>query len=479
MYDVIVIGAGVCGCAAARFLSAYEAKVLVLEREEDVCCGTSKANSAIAHAGFDAEPGSKMAEYNLKGSLMMEDLCRELEVPYNRCGSLVVRTKNDPPEGLRTLLEKGKANGVSGLEIIDRDRLVAMEPNISDDAAEALWAPTGAIICPFELTIALAENAAENGAEFRFDTDVQKIEKIDGGWEVVTDQGSFLTKTVLNAAGVYADRFHNMVSSSPIHITPRRGEYFLLDREVGGHVRHTIFQLPDDMGKGVLVTQTVHGNLLIGPTALDIEDKEGVNTTAAGLQMIRNKAGKCVKDIPLRETITSFAGLRAVEDSKDFVLGEAQGAPGFFDCAGIASPGLTASPALGKELAEQIATKLSLSEKKGFRPSRKAITKPSELSFEERTKLIAQDPAYGRIVCRCESITEGEILEAIRRPLGAKSLDGVKRRTRAGMGRCQSGFCSPRVMQLLAEQLGVPMSEITKSGGASKLIVDRIKEGLE
>ncbi len=482
MYDVIIIGAGVSGCAAARYLSAYDAKVLVLERAEDVCCGTSKANSAIVHAGFDAVPGSLMAKYNVEGSLMMEALSRELDIPYKRCGSLVVRTESDPREGLEELLERGRKNGVEGLEIIGRERLREMEPNISDDAAEALWAPTGAIICPFELTIALAENAAVNGAEFRFDTEVTGLEPFktaDGdGWLVKTDKGDFEALTVINAAGVYADKFHNMVSEKKLHITPRRGDYYLLDREVGDFVSHTIFQLPDDMGKGVLVSQTVHGNIIVGPTAFNIEDKEGVNTTAEGLAAINQKAGKCVKNIPLNQTITSFAGLRAQEDGKDFVIGEPDDAPGFYDCAGIASPGLSSAPAIGKALAEMIAGKLDLKKNPDFWPIRHGILKPSDLDLEQRTELIKKDSSYGQIICRCESITEGEIIDAITRPLGAKSLDGVKRRTRAGMGRCQAGFCSPKVMEILARELKVPMSEITKSGGGSKLILENLKDGL-
>ncbi|MBR0130478.1 MAG: NAD(P)/FAD-dependent oxidoreductase [Firmicutes bacterium] len=488
MYDVIIIGAGVSGCAAARYLSAYDAKVCVIERAEDVCCGTSKANSAIVHAGFDAVPGSLMAKYNVEGSLMMEQLCKDLDIPYKRCGSLVVRTESDPHEGLEELLERGIKNGVRGLELIGRERLKEMEPNISDEAAEALWAPTGAIICPFELTIALAENAAENGAEFRFDTEVTGIEPLKatkccadgncGGWLVHTDKGDLEALTVINAAGVYADKFHNMVSEKKLHITPRRGDYYLLDREVGNHVTHTIFQLPDEMGKGVLVSQTVHGNIIVGPTAFNIEDKEGVNTTAEGLAAINQKAGKCVKDIPLNQTITSFAGLRAQEDGKDFVIGEPEDASGFYDCAGIASPGLSSAPAIGKALAEMIAERLKLEAKADFKATRKGILKPSELSFEERSELIKKDHAYGQIICRCETVTEGEIVDAIRRPLGAKSLDGVKRRTRAGMGRCQAGFCSPKVMEILARELGVPMSRITKSGGNSKLILEDIKEGL-
>ena len=334
----------------------------------------------------------------------------------------------------------------------------------------ALYAPTAGIVCPFGLNIAMAENAFTNGVEFKFDTEVKNIRKLENGFSIETSKGNFETKYIVNAAGVYTDVFHNMVSEKKLHITPRKGEYMLLDKSAGKHVNATIFALPNKFGKGVLVTQTAHGNLLVGPTATDLEDKEGVNTTAEGLGEVREKSQYTVKDIPFRKVITSFAGLRAVEGGMDFVIGEAEDAPGFIDCAGIASPGLTSSPAIGARIAEIIKEKLQPEENPDFDPVRKGIKNPAALSLEERNELIKKEPAYGNIICRCEMISEGEILDAIRRPLGAKSLDGVKRRTRAGMGRCQAGFCSPKTMEILHRELGIPMEEITKAGGESKLI---------
>lgn len=475
-YDVVIIGAGVTGSSVARYLSRYNVKACVIEREEDVCAGTSKANSAIAHAGFDAAYGSKMAYYNVKGSKMMEPLSKELDFSYSRCGSLVVCLSEDDLPKLQELYENGVKNGVEGLEIIDRARLLEMEPQISDNAVAALWAPTGAIVCPFGLTIALVENACENGVEFKLGTSVETIEKTENGFLVVTDQGTFETKSVVNAAGVYADQFHNLFAEKKIHITPRKGEYCLLDHQASGFVTHTVFQLPGKYGKGVLVSPTVHDNIIVGPTANDIEDKEGTNTTAAGLQEVAEKSGLALKNIPLRQTITSFAGLRAHEDSHEFVIGEIPEAPGFFDCAGIESPGLTSAPAIGEEVSDMVAEKLGLTKKESFKAERKGIVEAKKLSVEERNALIKENPAYGQIICRCESISEGEIIDAIRRPLGAKSLDGVKRRVRAGMGRCQAGFCSPKVIEILSRELGVDKSEITKSGGASKIIVGTIKD---
>lgn len=478
MYDVIIIGAGVSGAAVARELSRYKVNACVIEKEEDVCCGTSKANSAIVHAGYDAATGSLMAKLNVRGNQMMEQLSKDLDFPFKKNGSLVVcLTEEDMPK-LQALYDRGVANGVQELRILNREELRAMEPNISDDAYAALYAPTAGIVCPFNLNIAMAENACVNGVEFKFDTEVTGLHPIEGGWAIETNQGSFETKYVVNAAGVYADRLHNMVSAKKIHITPRRGDYCLLDKTAGDLVSKTIFALPGKFGKGILVAPTVHGNLILGPTAIDIEDKEGTNTTREGLDQVITKCGMNVKNIPMRSVITSFAGLRAHEDGHEFLIGELEDAKGFIDCAGIESPGLTSSPAIGEMVAEILREKLNLEKNENFVATRKGVLDPDSLSKEERIELIKKNPAYGNIICRCEMITEGEILDAIHRPLGAKSLDGVKRRTRAGMGRCQAGFCSPRTMEILARERHVSMFDITKSGGESKIVVGTNKDSL-
>ena len=479
MYDVIIIGAGVTGCAVARYLSRYQGSALVLERAEDVCCGTSKANSAIIHAGFDAAHGSLMAKMNVQGNRMLPELAKELDFPFRRNSSLVVCMSEEDMPRLRALYENGVKNGVEGLEIVDAQRLHELEPNVSKNAVAALWAPTGGIVCPFNMTIALAENANANGVDFRFNTKVTGFTRGEEGWTVHTEQGDFQTRYVVNAAGVYADVLHNMVSARKLHITPRRGDYCLLDRQVGGFVSHTVFQLPGKLGKGVLVSPTVHGNIIVGPTAIDIEDRDGTNTTAAGLEELIAKAGISVDNLPIRQTITSFAGLRAHEDHHEFVIGEAEDAPGFVDCAGIESPGLTSAPAIGLTVAELLREKLGLRKKEDFIATRKGLLDPKSLTKEAYQALIRENPAYGQIICRCEQVTEGEIIDAIRRPLGARSLDGVKRRTRAGMVRCQAGFCSPRVLEILARELGVSQAEITKCGGASRLIVGVNKDSLE
>lgn len=472
-YDAVIVGAGVTGCAVARELSRREGSFLVLEKELDVCEGTSKANSAIIHGGFDAEPGTWKAKMNVRGNAMMDRLSEELDIPFQRTGALVVCFREEDLPKLRGLYERGQVNGVPGLRLLTGQEAKALEPNLAEEVCGALLAETSGIVCPFELTLGLGENAAQNGVEFRFATEVLSLEPAGGGWLLHTNQGEVETKVIVNAAGVYADKLHNMACAEKLHITARRGEYMLLDKSAGGHVSRTVFQLPGQYGKGVLVSPTVHGNLLLGPTAEDLEEKESTATTAHGLAEVAKKAALSVKGLPLRQVITSFSGLRAHEEGDDFVLGES--APGFFDAAGIESPGLTSAPAIGEYLAAQIAEKLGLSEKKEFIPIRKGVPRIAALSAEERAERIRENPAYGAIVCRCEEISEGEILDAIHSTLGAKTLDGVKRRTRAGMGRCQSGFCSPRVMELLSKELPAELREIRKNGKASGIVLEKLR----
>ena len=478
MYDAVIIGGGAVGCAVARYLSCYRLNICLVERGEDVCVGTSKANSAICHAGFDAPVGSAKARFNVEGSRMMEGLSQELDFPYRRCGSLVLCFDEAELPHLRELLERGVQNGVEGLEILDRAALRALEPAVSDKAVAALWAPTGAVLCPFGMTIALAENAAANGCAFRFNTEVARIERRDGFFRLHTGGDCIDTRVVISAAGVYGDALHNQLCADKLTIVPRRGEYCLLDRTCGQLVQHTIFQLPSAMGKGVLVTPTVHGNLLVGPTAVDQPDKDRTATTAEGLRSVAETAAKSVENLPMRDVITSFAGLRAhlsgPED--DFIVGEST--DGFFEAVGIESPGLSSAPAIGRYLAELAAAKLHAAEKKDFIAQRRDMPHPREMDFASRQDLIARDPAYGQVICRCEGVTEGEIRDAIRRVPGARSLDGVKRRVRAGMGRCQGGFCGPKVMELLSRELHVPITALTKGGGESRLLAGRTKEVL-
>ena len=472
-YDAIVVGAGVTGSAVARELSRRNGRFLVVERASDVCEGTSKANSAIVHAGFDAEPGTLKAKMNVRGNQLMDQISEELDVPFSRVGAFVVCLREEELPRLEELYQRGLKNGVPDLELLTGDEAKALEPNLTDEVCGALWARTSGIVCPFALTLGLAEGAAKNGVEFSFDTAVTGLEKTPEGWLVKTNQGDFTARAVVNAAGVYSDTLHNWACEEKLSITPRKGEYCLLDKTAGGHVSRTIFQLPGKYGKGVLVSPTIHGNLLVGPTAVDDPDREDTATTAAGIADLTEKAALSVKNVPMRQVITSFMGLRAHEAGDDFVLGET--AECFFDAAGIESPGLTSAPAIGEYLAGLIAEKLGLSQKAEFDPLRKGVPHLAAMSAEERAEKIRENPAYGNIICRCEEVSEGEILDAIHGILGARTLDGVKRRTRAGMGRCQAGFCSPRVMDLLSRELGLDLTEIRKNGEDSQIVLEKTR----
>lgn len=480
MYDVIIIGGGVVGCAVARELSRYSLKTILLEKQDDICMGASKANTAIVHAGYDAKPGSEKAKYNVRGNAMYPKLCEALEVPFRRNQSLVVAFEGEEPAGLEALKARGEQNGVPGLFIIGQAELRRREPNIGKTAVAALVAPTGGIVCPFKLTAALAENAAQNGVVFRLSAGVNTIEKTQEGWLVTLENGeTLLSRAVVNCAGAESAKLNNQVSELKIKILPRRGEYYLLDQSFQGLFAETIFQMPSEKGKGVVVVETIDGNLLLGPTAEDIDSETGLTdtkTTAQGLKSVLENAKKSCEANPAKQFITNFSGVRARSSTGDFVVGEAPDALCFFNAAGIESPGLTSAPAIGEALAGQVAKKLNAAPNERFQPRREGIKAFKEATTEERRALIAKDPAYGRIVCRCETITEAEVRQAIRRPVGARNLDAVKRRVRAGAGRCQAGFCCPRVAEILCEELGLSPLEITKFGKGSQLLAGKIGE---
>ena len=472
LYDVVIIGGGVVGCGTARELMRKKANVLVLEKTNDVCNGQSKANTAIIHGGYDAKPGTLKAKFNVLGNAMFDKLHEELDVPVQWNTSLVVSFGSEDHAALEKLMDQGVKNGVRGeLRIIGEDELRRREPNVGSEAREALLVGAGGIVCPYELTVAYAENAAKNGAVFMRNAEVTGLRRlVNGNWQVISKAGTFETRAVVNAAGTYADVFNNMVSEKKIYIHPRRGEYYILDKKYKNAFHATMFQLPTKMGKGTLIAPTVDGTVLIGPTAEDIDDKEDKRTTAEGLEKVLRQASRTWENIPARGFITTFAGLRATGDTGDFLLGEAEDAPMFFNCCAIESPGLTSSPAIAKWTAELITDRLGLHENPDFDPIRKSIPKFREMGDSERKKAIEADDEYGRIVCRCETITEAEIRESIRRPVGARDVDGVKRRTRAGMGRCQAGFCTPRVVEILSEELGISPLQVTKFGGESKIL---------
>lgn len=474
-YDVAIIGGGVVGGMIMRELSAYDLSICMLEKENDVATGASRANSAIVHAGFDAEPGSLKAKLNVEGSKMMERVAAELGVKYNRNGSIVVGFNETDRVTIEELYKRGIENGVEKLEIIDAKELRSLEPNISEEVICALYAPTGAIVCPYELTVAAVGNAMDNGAELITDFEVRSIKKKNNGYEVSDGNKIVESRVVINCAGINSDSIAKMVGDYSIEIHPRRGEYILLDKKAGDCVSHTIFKTPSEMGKGILITPTVDGNLLLGPTSEDVSDKNDTSTTAEGLSLVKKQAVDRVNGIAFNQTVTSFCGLRAVGNTGDFIINSPQ--KGFVNVAGIESPGLTASPAIAKYVAELLAKDgVVLERKRDFNPIRKPSHWFREATTEEKNKVIAKDGAYGRIICRCEGVTEGEIREAIRTNPPARDLDGVKRRTRAQMGRCQGGFCMPIVTEILAEELKVDYCEITKSGNGSEVNLGRTKE---
>ncbi len=475
MYDIAIIGAGVIGASIFRELMRYDLKVAIIDKENDVSMGTTKANSAIVHAGYDPKVGTLMAKYNLKGNEMFEEICNELSVPFKRNGSLVIGFDEEDMETIKELYENGNKVGVKGLQILNREEVLEKEVNLSDKVMGALYAPTGGIVGPFEYTIALVENGVENGGEVKLNRQVIGIEKKEH-FIINTAEGEVIeSKYVINAAGVYADKIHNLVCKEAFKINPIKGEYFVMDKSQGDVVSHTIFQCPSKLGKGILVTPTVHGNLLVGPDAESVEDKDNVATTAENLEFIKNTAVRTTDKINYRESIRNFAGLRANPDCGDFIVGEAKDVKGFIDAAGMKSPGLSSAPAVALDVVEILKNSgLKAELKNNFKNTRKQINF-MELSSEKKTELIKKDSRYGKIICRCESITEGEIIDSIKRSFGKVTLDGVKRRCRPGMGRCQGGFCGPRVQEIIARELKVPMEDIVQESDGSYILIGRTK----
>ncbi len=478
--DIVIIGGGVIGCAVAREMSRYQASVTLLERAGDVAEGASKANSGIVHAGYDAVPGTLKAKYNVLGANMLPALCEEMGVPYQQCGALVIGFSEEDRKTLEELLDRGIQNGVPELKIIERDEILAMEPEMNPKVLCALLVPTSGIVSPYELTFAFADDAALNGVSFRTDTEVSKVQRTeDGGFEILTGEDRFLCKTVINCAGASSAELHNQLSGKKLRLTHRRGQYYLLDRPAKVPFARTIFQCPSAMGKGVLVSPTAHGNVLLGPSAEDIDDPLDTATTQEGLDSVMDRVRLTWPGVSLRSNITNFSGIRAHEAGGDFIIGPVDGCPGAYEAAGIESPGLSSAPAIGLALAEMIAGDLGLEKKKETIPYTRPAKPFREMTPEEQTAAVQQNPLYGNIICRCEVVTEAEIVAAIHRPVGAKSIDAVKRRTRAGMGRCQGGFCSPRVAAILAAETGTPLLDITKNGGESYLLTGTLREQAE
>lgn len=468
MYDVAIIGGGIAGCACAYRLARCRVRVILLEKENDICMGATRANSAIMHAGYDPHPGTLMAKLNVKGNAMSREICKKLHVSWKDTGSLVVALNDEDMDTLQDLLERGRENGVPGLELWDAAQVRAKEPNVTETAKGALWAPTAAIVNPWEFGLAMAEVAVQNGCELRRRFPVEKVEKTAEGYALSDGKDTVEARYVINAAGVYADRVNNLVAAPSFTVEPTVGEYYLLDKCEGNRVSTVIFQCPGKEGKGVLVAPTVHGNLIVGPNAVVRRDPDDTSDTAAGLAEVRQKAVRTVPGVDFHQNIRNFAGMRANSTVDDFIIDFA--AAHFLNVAGIRSPGLTSAPAIADYAAELLAADgLDLTEKESYIDSREKVHF-NRLSAAERKALIEKNPAYGRVICRCETVTEGEILDAIHSPIPPVSVDGIKRRTGAGMGRCQGGFCGPRVVDLLARELGVSPLTILQDRDGSEIL---------
>lgn len=472
-YDIVIIGAGICGTAIANALARYTCSVLLIEKSNDISNGASKANSGIVHAGYDAEPGTLMAEFNISGKSMYPELCTRLDVPYRKTGSLVLAFSEEELHKLEVLKKRGEINRVQGLEILDAAEVRVREAHVNPKVKGALYAPDAGIVSPYELCIALMENAMDNGVSLWLESPVVNIRRSGNGYVLETPGISVESACIINCAGVYADRIHNMLLPQMFTICPRRGEYFLLDKYAAGQVKHIIFQCPTALGKGILVAPTVHGNVIVGPNAQNIRDPEAVETTAQGLKEVWETALKSIPELPYNQVITTFSGVRTEPSSGDFIIRDYPEMPGFIDVAGIKSPGLTAAPAIARHVIEILETRMGkMPRRSAFRERRRELPHFHQLSHDSRRELIKKDPLFGRIICRCESVTEGEIVDAIHRNAGARTLDGVKRRTRCGGGRCQGGFCGPRIIEILSRELGIAREKVRKNNAGSEILFE-------
>ncbi len=472
IYDVIIAGCGVVGAMTARELTRYKLRVCVLEKGNDVSEGASRANSGIIHAGYDPEPGTLKAEMNVSGVPLLYEAARELSVPFKNNGSLVCAFNDTQDKTVRELFERGKANGVPKLKVLSGDEARALEPALSTEVTSALYAGTAGVISPYELTVAAAGNAIDNGAELKRDFEITRIEREGGVFTVRSADGDQVRgKYLINAAGGFSDKIAEMAGDGFFRIIPRSGEYLLFDKAVGGTVSRTLFPVPTEKGKGCLVIPTVHGNLLAGPTATPVPTPESRDTTSEGLALVRASSALLVPSLDFSKVITSFTGVRSSEKSGDFIIKASEKVKGLVHLAAIDSPGLSSCAAIAKRACSLLSEQgLKLSPNESFDPVRAPQSAFALMSDREKDAYIKKNPDYGRIVCRCEGVSEGEIREAVRREPRALSVDAVKRRTRAGMGRCQGGFCSPFVMKIISEETGIPLDKVTKSGKNSYLI---------
>ncbi|HII4505694.1 NAD(P)/FAD-dependent oxidoreductase [Clostridium perfringens] len=468
MRDIIVIGAGVVGCSIARELSKYNLDVLVVEKNSDVSEGVSKGNSGIVHAGYNEKIGTLKAKLNIEGNKIFDDLSRDLQFPFKRNGAFILAFSDEEMKTLESLKENGEKLGVEGLEILTREEALNIEPNLNKEIVGVLNVKTSGIVSPYEMTIALAENAAENGVEFKLNSKVTSIEKISEGYKVTLNNKELVSgKIIINASGLEGAFLNNLVSMSKREINPVKGEYCLFDKVAGAMINKTLFQVPNKLSKGVLVTPTAEGNLLVGPNAVEGKTLE---TSREGIDEILDKSKKSLEELPVARILNTFSGIRPKTKEGDFIIEEVEDAKNFINVIGIDSPGLTAAPAIGVYVVNMIKERLDLVEKKNFKKTREKIVRFAELSLEEKNKLIKEKPAYGHMVCKCEFVTEGEIVEAIHRPIKALTVDAIKRRTRASMGGCQGVGCTLPISKILSRELGIDISDINKNSEGSPVI---------
>lgn len=479
MEDIVIIGGGICGCSLLYELSRYKTKVLLLEKENDIAIGSTKANTAIVHAGYDPEPNTKMAKYNVLGNVLIQKMCVDLDVLFKRIGSLVVGFDETDRKTIEKLLEKGIANGVKGLRIIERDEMFEMEPNLNREALCALYAPSAGIISPWELAIAQAECAVKGGAKVQLNAEVKSIKKEKDYFILETSNGEIESKYVINAAGTSSDLVSQMIEDKFFEIHSKSGEYFLLDTTESGIVNTTVFPCPSALGKGILVSPTIHGNVIVGPDSKSVE--RGHNEcTAAGLAGVKKGAMRLIPNVNVRASIRNFAGIRADAGLEDFIVGESDKVSGFFNIAAIKSPGLTSAPAIAKDIVSALKKKKDLKfEANPKFVSKRKVVRFKHLEAKEKETLIKKNPLYGTIICRCQTITEGEIVDALRRPLPPHSLDAVKRRCSSGMGRCQGGFCGPRVQALISRELQIKENDIPLDRADMYIITGKTKNEKE
>ncbi|EHK2306158.1 NAD(P)/FAD-dependent oxidoreductase [Clostridium perfringens] len=468
MRDIIVIGAGVVGCSIARELSKYNLDVLVVEKNSDVSGGISKGNSGIVHAGYNEKIGTLKAKLNIEGNKIFDDLSRDLQFPFKRNGAFILAFSDEEMKTLESLKENGEKLGVEGLEILTREEALNIEPNLNKEIVGVLNVKTSGIVSPYEMTIALAENAAENGVEFKLNSKVTNIEKISEGYKVTLNNKELVSgKLIINASGLEGAFLNNLVSMSKREINPVKGEYCLFDKVAGAMINKTLFQVPNKLSKGVLVTPTAEGNLLVGPNAVEGKTLE---TSREGIDEILDKSKKSLEELPVARILNTFSGIRPKTKEGDFIIEEVEDAKNFINVIGIDSPGLTAAPAIGVYVVNMIKERLDLVEKKNFKKTREKIVRFAELSLKEKNKLIKEKPAYGHMVCKCEFVTEGEIVEAIHRPIKALTVDAIKRRTRASMGGCQGIGCTLPISKILSRELGIDINDINKNSEGSPVI---------